>query len=1072
MSSSLSLKSGETLIMHKKIFFILNLLIVSSALCQNEAVPDPDQGIRADWMRGAVGMLWLPENNYNGNIEGISIEPFLNQIAHLKTVDYIQLPLASPSIYSPVHVAPHPILEALWEGDRNANGKPINLIVPRATANDPLLEWLKAVKAAGLKTEIYLNSFNMLARNPDSPPGAFPDVSARWEEFCNTDPTVQTFIDSKSYHTDGVHERRPYMFIYAEFILKEYAVRYGDLIDAWCFDSADNIMDGGAGDDPSSGNLEDQRIYQAFANAVHIGNPKAAVAFNNSVGTAARPFATPTLFEDYTFGHPFGGAGNMVETESLYNRNYGICEYMSEHEGHPFASTDDRAFNDKVVGHFFPKQSTTSWNSGAKQVLTDEQFVEWNDKGLIDGGAITWGTPLKIVNLLNLNAQANLVLQDYALRQFELLDEHLMKSQYPGAPNWSRSNTILGTAHFGVPYSHSLVEDIDFWDPEGDEITDITVANQPDWLKIEKTGSGEWTLSGVPTEDSPQEYEFQLIVSDASGSRDREVVLKVVPEDTSTTFSSDVQIQAIANTNYGVDSLAVMISGLQMAPDSLATYRIAVTLRPNSGNAIVSGESGGSTTAESFGIGANNSDKLFTGSDSDWIESIGNIEILDFNANGGLYSEKDVSASFKSVVVANAQSKNDNVAVKFGELVVISGKTPTNNYELNLESLVGGTIVNNFSIGTGNTDTTNKWSINGLIVTVVFDSSNLKTPVSAVKIDRTDINLDVDEMVQLNAIISPSEANNPTLLWSSSDQTVATVDSYGVVTAVSEGTAIITAITEDGGFEDESTITVFTPFISVTGIEIEQEKLFLEINETARLNNIVGPTDASDQSIIWSSSDQSVATVDSYGVVTAVSEGTAIITAITIDGSFEDASTVTVSTPFVSVTGIEISQEDLFLEVTDSVLLDNTISPANASDQAITWSSSDDSIATVDANGLITAIAAGTVTITATTHDGSLIAQRTISVVNTEISVKFQIAPNPVVSGDATTVYYNYEKNSGLASLALYDIAYKEIDITSVKLKIGSNQMELKTNGLAKGIYILAFSDSNGFSETVKVLVE
>ncbi|MBU2996298.1 T9SS type A sorting domain-containing protein [Cellulophaga baltica] len=708
--------------MSKKLLTILLLSIFYTSLAQD--FTDSEQGLRADWMRGSLGLLWLPENNFNGNIEGISIEPFLTQIEHLRTIDYIQLPLTSPNIYSPVHVAPHSILESLWEEDRDADGFPINLIVPRESTDDPLLNWLIAVREAGLKTEIYVNSYNLLARIPENIPDAYPDISERWQDYCDTDTIVQEFINSQSYHSDDEHDRRAYMFCYAEFILKEYALRYGDLIDAWCFDSADNIMETECGDDPSSELVDDQRIYQAFADAVHEGNPNAAVSFNNSVGTANRPFTTPTLFDDYTFGHPFGGAGDMVETESLYTRNFGICEYMNEHNGLPFATTDTRDWNDNVVGHFFPKQSTTSWNSGAVGCLTDEEFVEWNTVGLINGGAITWGTPLIITNLENRYAQENLILQEYALNQLELLEENLKEFQYPGAPNWSRSYTILQDAYFGVPYSQTLVEGVDFWDPEGDEIININLIDQPDWLNIEETEPGIWTLSGTPTENSVVDYEFTIQASDASGSRERVVVLSVLGEETETILSSDVQIQAIADTNYGIDSIATMVSETQIAPDGLATYQISIELTPSTGNAIVSGESGGTSTSKSFAVGTTNNDNLFTGSNYEWINNINNIQIINFNANGGIYDIDDITVSFKSIVIVNAQSTNDSVSLGFEDLIITYGNTRSNTYELDLESLTGGIVVNSFSIGTGNTSETNKWSIDGITVNVDFTVNN------------------------------------------------------------------------------------------------------------------------------------------------------------------------------------------------------------------------------------------------------------------------------------------------------------------------------------------------------------
>ncbi|MGJ8650349.1 MAG: LamG domain-containing protein [Opitutaceae bacterium] len=468
-------------------------------------------GERADWMRGSWGALWLPERNFNGNIEGVRIDDFLAQISHLKTIDYVQVALASPNIFSPVHTGPHPIIESLWQGDTDTNGDPINLVVPRASVDDPLMSWLEAIDAAGLRSEIYVNSYNLLARNPEDTQVDYPDISDRWENYCDTDPTVQAFINSHPYLQAGDPDRRKYMFCYAEFILKEYSLRYGDLIDAWCFDSADNIMED-CGDDAASGLLNDQRIYEAFANACHAGNPNAAISFNNSVGVDGAPFATPTLFDDYAFGHPFGGAGNMVVPEILYTRNFAICEFMQDHNGLPFGATDARVWNDDVVGHFFPKQSTTSWNAGAAPCLTDAQFVEWTAEGCINGGAITWGTPLVRTNLEN---SPVLTLQPYALTQLEAVDLHFRTSQFPGVPNWRRADTPLPVAAIGAPYSHTLTDGVDFWDPSGGSITGFTLVGAPAWLSVAESspGSGDWVLSGTPTETVATEYCFDLLIA-------------------------------------------------------------------------------------------------------------------------------------------------------------------------------------------------------------------------------------------------------------------------------------------------------------------------------------------------------------------------------------------------------------------------------------------------------------------------------------------------------------------------------------------------------------------------------
>ena len=478
---------------------------------------NPQQGLRADWMRGSWGALWLTRNTYNGNVEGVTIDAFLAQIEHLKTIDYVQIGLTNPSIFSPVHTAPHDIIESLWQGDTGSDGNPINLVVPRASTPDPFLSWLEALDAAGLRSEIYVNSYNLLARFPEDTQDEYPDLSDRWENYCDTDPTAQAFINSHPYIDAGDPPRRKYMFCYAEFILKEYSLRYGDLIDAWCFDSADNIMEA-CGDDADSGELDDQRIYQAFAEACQAGNPNAAISFNNSVGTDTAPLATPTRFDDYAFGHPFGGAGNMVVPEILYTRNFAICEFMQQQNGLPFAATDDRDWNDNVVAHFFPKQSTTSWSAGAVPCLTDEQFVEWTAEGVINGGAVTWGTPLVRLNLEN---DPILTLQPYALNQLELVDEHFVEFQFPGKPNWRRADTPLPAATIGSPYSHSLIDGVDFWDPSRASITGVSLIGQPTWLTVAESSpeSGVWVFSGAPNVSGEHSFDVQISIGTVTATR-------------------------------------------------------------------------------------------------------------------------------------------------------------------------------------------------------------------------------------------------------------------------------------------------------------------------------------------------------------------------------------------------------------------------------------------------------------------------------------------------------------------------------------------------------------------------
>lgn len=142
----------------------------------------------------------------------------------------------------------------------------------------------------------------------------------------------------------------------------------------------------------------------------------------------------------------------------------------------------------------------------------------------------------------------------------------------------------------------------------------------------------------------------------------------------------------------------------------------------------------------------------------------------------------------------------------------------------------------------------------------------------------------------------------------------------------------------------------------------------IAVGSTETLVATVAPSDATDQVVSWSSSDENVATV-SDGVVSALADGTATITVTTHDGSFTDTCVVTAAT--VAVVGVVLDQDTLTMSVGDDETLVATITPADATDKTVTWSSSDSNVASVDQTGKVTAEGAGTATITVTTTDGS-----------------------------------------------------------------------------------------------------
>lgn len=226
--------------------------------------------------------------------------------------------------------------------------------------------------------------------------------------------------------------------------------------------------------------------------------------------------------------------------------------------------------------------------------------------------------------------------------------------------------------------------------------------------------------------------------------------------------------------------------------------------------------------------------------------------------------------------------------------------------------------------------------------------------VSEVRLSQTSATLEVGGTVNLTATVSPSNATDKTVSWSTSDAGVATV-SNGLVTAVGEGSATITATA--GGKNATCSVQVSRKTVAVTGVTLNKTDLSLVEGDTFQLEATVSPADATDKTVTWSTSNAGVATI-SNGLVTAVGEGSATITATA--GGKSATCSVQVSPKTVAVTGITLNESELNLYLGNSFQLQATVTPADATDKTVTWRSEDPNLATVDQNGLVTAVNPGT----------------------------------------------------------------------------------------------------------------
>lgn len=262
-------------------------------------------------------------------------------------------------------------------------------------------------------------------------------------------------------------------------------------------------------------------------------------------------------------------------------------------------------------------------------------------------------------------------------------------------------------------------------------------------------------------------------------------------------------------------------------------------------------------------------------------------------------------------------------------------------------------------------------------------------PVQSVGLNKTELALEVGKTGTLEAKVEPSDATNKNVTWSSSNSEVATVDN-GVVTAVSAGEAIITVTTEDGAKTATCKVTVNAPqTVPVTGVTLDKAELTLEKGSTGTLTATVAPQNATNNTVTWSSSNPEFVTV-ANGTVTAVSAGTATITVTTADGNHKATCTVTVIPKTVQVSGIQV-QGSASVYVGGSTKLTATVTPTNATNQKVTWSSNNESVATVGTDGTVTAVSAGTATITVTTEDGQKTAACTVTVLSVDRTKLFAL---------------------------------------------------------------------------------
>ena len=253
----------------------------------------------------------------------------------------------------------------------------------------------------------------------------------------------------------------------------------------------------------------------------------------------------------------------------------------------------------------------------------------------------------------------------------------------------------------------------------------------------------------------------------------------------------------------------------------------------------------------------------------------------------------------------------------------------------------------------------------------------------------------IGQTLQLTATILPVEASNPAVTWVSDNPDAVIVSSNGLITALAAGTATITATTSNGGLTQGCTITV--PPMPVSGASLDQSTASLAVGNSLQLTATVTPANATNKALVWSSTDEGVATISQSGLLTGLSAGSTTIAVTTVDGGYQAFCEVSL---YVPVTGITLTPASSTIPVGGTVQLTTTISPPNATNQSVSWISSEPAIATVSETGLVTGHTTGSVSITATSYHEDFQVWSTIDVVIPVTGISLNISSYSLYLGE------------------------------------------------------------------------
>ncbi len=323
---------------------------------------------------------------------------------------------------------------------------------------------------------------------------------------------------------------------------------------------------------------------------------------------------------------------------------------------------------------------------------------------------------------------------------------------------------------------------------------------------------------------------------------------------------------------------------------------------------------------------------------------------------------------------------------------------------------------------------------------------NIQIPVVSVALDETEKTMYVGEAARLSYILLPANSSTNSVIWTSTNNKVVTVDNTGRVTAKGVGTAVVILKTVDGGHSVYCTITVKK---IATGVKLDVSKLDMKVGDYYYIKADLSPKDSTDTNLVWESSDTKVVTVDANGKVVAKSAGQAIIMVRTEAGGIAYCK-VTVSQP---VKGLIINFTEKTIYVGDKFELKASVSPSEASQLGVVWMSSNPEVATIDEDGEVKGIAGGTTLITCTTVEGSYTATCVLTVRELVTSIKLNY-DNYKLGIDKTVILE--------ATVSTQTATNKKVTWKSSNTKVATVNSKGKVTGVSYGFATITATAKDG----------